>query len=211
MIECEKAVSSDIPAIAELYQSAFPDALLAVFGKSRLPSAVVTDLLGALYRHDPSGFIVARDGGRLAGFIIVSSNRQRLAKGLLREGTLTTLVLRWIMGRYPGLGLRFVPRLAVLAWNYWKAEKNPAADRPAMAQVLSIVVAPEMQRRGIGQRLTELALAALRQARVTLVRLEVDAAKEAPIRLYQKMGFKEIARLPTPRGLALVMTCRLSF
>jgi ribosomal protein S18 acetylase RimI-like enzyme len=208
VIQYGQALPSDLPAIAELYQDAFPEALLAVFGRPRLPTVLVVDALTGVYESDPEAFGVAKEGDSLAGFIIMASDRRRLGKDLFFGGTLRRLAFRWVTGRYPGLGAAWTLRLARLVLDYLRAEKTPNFPNP-MAQVLSIVVSPASQRRGIGRRLTELALDHLRQARIPSVRLEVDAAKTAPVHLYRKMGFQEAGRLPTPRGPALVMILAL--
>jgi ribosomal protein S18 acetylase RimI-like enzyme len=222
VISYENAVPADLPAITELFQNAFPEALLAVFGNKRLPPAALLDLLEEVYACEREGFWVARqatgearplgaarDEGRLAGFILVTYSLGRLYRRLIFEGTLGRMARRWVTGRYAGLGFAFVPRLAKLWWDYRKVEKRSVNSGADVAQILSIVVDPAQQRRGIGEALTEKAIHYLRGKKVAIVRLEVDAAKIGPVRLYEKLGFKEVARLPTPRGPALVMTLHL--
>ena len=209
VIEYGQARIEDVPAIADLFQRGFPEAIAAVFGMPRLPAELLRDLFRGIFGHEPSGFIVAREGARLVGFSIVTSHLRSLVQDLLLNGTIMTMLRRWIGGRYRGLGGRFVPRLLKLWWDYRRVEKAPWAEEGPLAQWLSIVVDPAVRGQGIGHRLIEETLAYLRKTPARIVRLEVDAAKPGPIHLYQKFGFQEAARLPTPRGPALVMRLHL--
>ena len=62
-----------------------------------------------------------------------------------------------------------------------------AADE---AEVLSIGVAPEWQRRGIGRHMAEGLVRAARRAEVKRLFLEVAADNDAAIALYEGLGFK---------------------
>jgi ribosomal protein S18 acetylase RimI-like enzyme len=87
-------------------------------------------------------------------------------------------------------------------------DQDLAAKKP-LAQVITIVVAPGHQRQGIGRTLSERAIAYLKNTPARAVRLEVDAAKAAPIALYKKLGFVQRAVIPSPRGPAIIMTLPL--
>ena len=62
-----------------------------------------------------------------------------------------------------------------------------AADE---AEILSIGVAPEWQRRGIGRHMAEGLVRAARRAEVKRLFLEVAADNDAAITLYEGLGFK---------------------
>jgi ribosomal-protein-alanine N-acetyltransferase len=66
-----------------------------------------------------------------------------------------------------------------------------AADE---AEILSIGVAPEWQRRGIGRRMVEGLVRASRRAEVARLFLEVAADNAAAIALYKSLGFKVAGR-----------------
>lgn len=205
MVTYENAQPVDIPAIAELYQQAFPEALEAVFGKARLPARAVEDVFSSLYHIEPGGFLVARETERAVGCEVVVRSLKSLERQLWR-GEIWRWAGHWLGGRYSGLGLGFIPRLIKAAWDY----RGASLSDGDMAQVLTVIVDPHDQGRGIASRLTELSLAYLKTTSASHVRLEVDAAKPGPIHLYQKFGFREIARIPSPRGPALVMTLSLN-
>lgn len=64
-----------------------------------------------------------------------------------------------------------------------------AADE---AEILSVGVAPELQRRGLGRRLVEGLVRAVKRAESRRLFLEVAADNEAAYALYRGLGFKQI-------------------
>jgi len=66
-----------------------------------------------------------------------------------------------------------------------------AADE---AEILTLGVAPEVQRRGVGQLLVEALKRAAKQAEAKRMFLEVAASNEAAIELYSALNFKETGR-----------------
>ena len=208
MVEYGPAHLSDLPALAELFQQAFPDALLAVFGRKHIPAQAVEDVFRGVYEFEPRGFMVARDNSRICGFILVTQDLDRLRTYFLKKGPLFKMLRNELMGKYRGLGLAFIPRLLKAWWDYRSGDKHPDEEKP-MAQELSIVVDPAYRGKGIGKELSREALDYLRASPARSIRLEVDAAKKVPINLYKSIGFVEKATIPSPRGPALVMTMKL--
>lgn len=208
MLSIVPAAFSELPAVAELFQQAFPEALTSVFGRPRLPASAVEDVLAIIDGFEPMGFLVAKEETRVVGMMIVVSDLSRFYGALWVRGGFLKLLSRWLTGRYRGLGFGFMPRL----WRAWRdyrsGDRHPVRERP-LAQVLSIVVDQAHQGQGIGKALSERALAYLRGTPARVVRLEVDGAKAAPIALYKKFGFVERATIRSPRGPALVMTLQL--
>ncbi|MGQ0672990.1 MAG: ribosomal protein S18-alanine N-acetyltransferase [Hyphomicrobium sp.] len=64
-----------------------------------------------------------------------------------------------------------------------------AADE---AEILSVGVAPELQRRGLGRRLVEGLMRAVKRAESRRLFLEVAADNEAAYALYRGLGFKPV-------------------
>ena len=203
MIDYAPARRAEIPRVAALFQDAFPDALRAVFGRAPIPARAVEDVWDAVYRFEPGGFLVARSSDRVVGVEVAVSDLRQLHRHLLWRGSLFVWMFRWLTGRYAGLGWQWVGRLACLIWDYRSLESP--APKDSFAQLLTIIVDKEYQCRGIGKTLTDQSLAYLKSRKVHTVRLEVDAAKIHAIRLYESAGFREIRRMPTPRGPAVVM------
>jgi ribosomal-protein-alanine N-acetyltransferase len=84
------------------------------------------------------------------------------------------------------------------------------------AEILSVAVAPEYRRRGIGRRLLEETLKHLYEEGANGIHLEVEDSNPAAIALYRRMEFRESGRRPgyyaqgrdSPAG-ALVMLRQL--
>ncbi|MHC5655139.1 ribosomal protein S18-alanine N-acetyltransferase [Stappia sp. ICDLI1TA098] len=64
-----------------------------------------------------------------------------------------------------------------------------AADE---AEILTIAVDPRQRRRGIGAKLLRAVFQRLYADRVAMLFLEVDAANEAALALYRRLGFRQV-------------------
>jgi ribosomal-protein-alanine N-acetyltransferase len=64
------------------------------------------------------------------------------------------------------------------------------------AEILTITVAPEWQRRGLGRQLMDAVLARSHSDRAESVFLEVDETNAVAIRLYRKLGFFQVGGRP---------------
>lgn len=62
------------------------------------------------------------------------------------------------------------------------------------AEVLTVAVSPDQQRRGFGARLVSAVMAALRDEGARSLFLEVDAGKAGAIALYESLGFMRVGR-----------------
>lgn len=60
-------------------------------------------------------------------------------------------------------------------------------------RVMNVAVAPEMRRRGIARALVERAMAAGREGGAERALLEVRASNEGARRLYERLGFRQVA------------------
>ena len=89
-----------------------------------------------------------------------------------------------------------------------------ARDLGDECEILSIGVAPEARRSGIGRRLLEAALAEARRRGTASVVLEVAADNSPARRLYRRLGFVRVGYRPRyyrrPGGLADALILRLS-
>jgi GNAT superfamily N-acetyltransferase len=78
-----------------------------------------------------------------------------------------------------------------------------SSDDPRTAELGRLVVAPDMQGRGRGSRLLELAEERLPEQVVDL-QLFTGERSLGNLRLYSRFGYRETHRTPTPGGYALV-------
>lgn len=85
-----------------------------------------------------------------------------------------------------------------------RPERNPKAAAGFVlarlvideAEILTIAVAPNMQRQGIGHSLMDAVLRHLHHERATSLFLEVDQANEAAQALYRRLGFVKVGDRP---------------
>lgn len=64
------------------------------------------------------------------------------------------------------------------------------------AELVSIAVAPGERRRGVGETLLRATLRRLRRAGCALCRLSVRTSNTGALRLYEKLGFRPVRRIP---------------
>ncbi|RCW87357.1 ribosomal protein S18-alanine N-acetyltransferase [Phyllobacterium bourgognense] len=80
------------------------------------------------------------------------------------------------------------------------------------AEILTIAVAPQSQRKGLGHALMDAALRYLHNARATMLFLEVDELNIPALALYRRLGFKQVGKRPgyyeTAAGRSAALTMR---
>ncbi|MHC1546949.1 ribosomal protein S18-alanine N-acetyltransferase [Phyllobacterium sp. K27] len=83
------------------------------------------------------------------------------------------------------------------------------------AEILTIAVAPQFQRKGIGHALMDAILRHLHNARASMLFLEVDELNTPALALYRRLGFKQVGKRPgyyeTPSGRSAALTMRRDF
>ena len=80
------------------------------------------------------------------------------------------------------------------------------------AEILTIAVTPQVQRRGLGHALMDAALRHLHNARASMLFLEVDELNAPALALYRRLGFKQVGKRPgyyeTAAGRSAALTMR---
>jgi ribosomal protein S18 acetylase RimI-like enzyme len=142
---------------------------------------------------DHVAFVAQDNSGALIGFVVGVSHQSDFFARLARR--------RWFAFAIASLGAairrpKIIPRL-------FRALSYPKTSQAAAAQALltDIAVVPEMNGRGIGQRLVTHLLIAMKQKNVDSVSLVTDRdANERVNRLYQRLGFQIARTYATPEG-----------
>ncbi|PSH57362.1 GNAT family N-acetyltransferase [Phyllobacterium sophorae] len=80
------------------------------------------------------------------------------------------------------------------------------------AEILTIAVTPQAQRRGLGHALMDATLRHLHNARAGMLFLEVDELNAPALALYRRLGFKQVGKRPgyyqTASGRSAALTMR---
>jgi ribosomal-protein-alanine N-acetyltransferase len=83
------------------------------------------------------------------------------------------------------------------------------------AEILTIAVAPQAQRKGLGHALMDATLRHLHNARASMLFLEVDELNTPALALYRRLGFKQVGKRPgyyeTATGRSAALTMRRDF
>jgi ribosomal protein S18 acetylase RimI-like enzyme len=140
-------------------------------------------------RHPELAFVAETDDGRVAGYVVGAADSDRF-ETWFRERGWPRFAARW---PEPAAGLSRQDGL--LRYAYARGgEPNPyAAEFPAH---LHIDLLPELQGKGLGRRLIEELVAALRAAGVSGVHAIPLAGNEGAVAFYRRLGFSEVLREP---------------
>lgn len=152
---------------------------------------------------EPSGFLAAREDGRLVGYAIFVSSLKRVQ----RHAVLSGAIFRWAFAALRGgFGLRMsaLPRILLNKLSFVRSGGRYRATGDA--QLINIAVDPTAHGRGIATALVMAGLQAMRDLGVPEIRLEVRPWNTAALRLYEKTGWHQAGRTRDLEGEWVVMT-----
>lgn len=151
---------------------------------------------------EPRGFLGAYVDGELAGYAIFVPSLKRVQREALRSGA----AFRWVIAALRGgFGLRFSAIPRIVANKVLFLRSGGRYRSKGDAQLLNIAVVPAHQGKGIATALVRAGLRAMRELRVSEVRLEVRPWNEQAVRVYRKTGWREAGRTRDMEGEWLVM------
>ncbi len=128
--------------------------------------------------------LVAEVAGRVTGMALAYDSRDR-ALGELRTGLL-------LIRRLPLRTLR-------LAGLLLRAQRVVGRLRPDEYYLSNIAVYPDLRGRGLGARLLQAVESSALRTGCRRVTLDAESDNEAAIRLYTRLGYSPVARLPILR------------
>lgn len=198
--------SSDIPAIASIFMSAFPESIDHYYLGKPAPAKPFRDIYAFLATAEHSNFLVHEESGQVLGYIVVPRNMGLLWIKSILSGHLFLWAFNWFTGQY-SLSLPRV--LTTLGNKLLFAAHSFGRFARGHAQVLSVAVAPEAQGQGIGRKLVQAGLDLLRSQGVSLVKLEVRPENTPARRIYASLGFEEVGVSYDSQGKWVVMTALL--
>ena len=154
---------------------------------SSLGAGFVTALYEAIAEDENSFGFVAVEDNDVLGFVAFSTNLSKLYKHLALK---KCFKFGFILFRKM-LSIQIVKKI----WaNIFYPKKMKQMSLPD-AELLSIVVAPQGQGKGIAKQLIESGFEQCRKAGIDKVKVLVAAANEPANRLYHKSGFKLTTQL----------------
>ena len=194
----------DLPDCAELYQTAFEPAIQAIFNIPRLPDELVQSVFKLLYQIEPTGIRVLQDGNQVIGFLVLTTNLNALPCRIIIQPLFWRIVFKRIFGYYQEPGYGFIRRLWKLNRDYQRHLKSIPLKKP-VSQILTIVIHQNYRGQSWGRKLMEAGVNYWETTPSPILKLEVDEANLAALKLYQSLGFKTIGVIETPRGPAQIM------
>lgn len=164
-------------AVAELHVTGISSGFISSLGVD-----FVTLLYMAIARSDSSFGFVGQDGGKISGFVAMTANLGGLYKtAILRAGPRLGLLLAVRVLSSGGLKKVFETLL-------YPARKSIRAL--PCAELLSVVVAEDRRRSGIGTALIQRGLAECHRRGIERLKVLVGAGNEAANSMYLKSGFE---------------------
>ncbi len=147
----------------------------------------VTFLYDAIVKSKSSLGVVAVRNEKVIGFVAFTTNLNKLYKSIIRRKGLKFALL--LAGNV--LSLRRIKKIFETLFYPSRIKKM---NLPA-AELLSIAVAPEEQRKGLAGQLIEKGLRLYRKTGVDKVKVLIGADNKAGNKLYLKSGFELIGQI----------------
>jgi ribosomal protein S18 acetylase RimI-like enzyme len=149
----------------------------------------------------PNGFIAARDDGKLVGYAIFVPS----LKEVQRRAILSGAVFRWTWNTLLRGELQASKISRIVRNKFLFIAGGQRFRTKGDAQLLNVAIDPAAQGRGLAKQLVLSGMAAMRNANVPEVRLEVRPWNKAALAVYEKTGWREAGRTRDLEGEWLVM------
>ena len=147
----------------------------------------VTSLYDAIVKSKSSLGVVAVRNEKVIGFVAFTTNLNKLYKSIIRRKGLKFALL--LAGNV--LSLRRIKKIFETLFYPARMKKM---NLPS-AELLSIAVAPEEQRKGLAGQLIEKGLRLYRKTGVDKVKVLIGADNKAGNKLYLKSGFELVGQI----------------
>ena len=199
---------ADLPQVAELFLFSFAETIKHLYGaniprKDALQEAL-QDFFGFLLKEEPGAFWVIRrkedTEQKLSGYLVVSADLVYLWRRAVWGGYIFRWAAKFMTGAY-GLSWRALGHLLINKMVFWRSSRF----QPCRAQILSLAVAENCRRQGLGRALLQKGITYLRKQSRHRIKLEVRPWNKAALRLYQSCGFTRAGTTRDTQGEWLVM------
>jgi len=175
-----------------LPEHAFQTAKLHMYGISTgFISSLGIDFVTALYEaiaQSKSSFgFVAQENNSVLGFVAFTTNINKLYKSVIARSGLKFAFL--LAGKMFSL-----QKIRKVLETLFYPSRIKKLELPA-AELLSIVVAPESQGKGLGRQLLQKGLAECEKRNIDKVKVLVGADNEPANKLYLRCGFEPVSQM----------------
>jgi len=173
-------------------------------------------------REERQGFLIARQQGLPAGFIICTASQRRLRRRSIRGGYWLQWALKGALGWYgfrPAL-LKQLARIPLTFFGLCRGSrsgthggngKGPApSQKPADAHIYSVVTLPSFRRQGIASGLIAACESYLRHCGKGRVSIAVLKENFPARRTYEKAGYRMVGETVESLGVAFQMEKAIS-
>lgn len=177
-----------VKKIAELHVKAFPSFFLTQLGVPFLKT-----LYTGYLEDDDSGIIVAKEDGRLIGFVAYSNDYPRFYKGLVKHH-----IVKFAFCSL-GAAIRHPSFIKRLLGAFKKSDSVVKEEK--YVELASICVDPAIESRGVGSKMIDYLKDLVDFRRYAYINLETDAdGNDGVNKFYVKNGFELEREYTTPEG-----------
>ncbi len=182
LMKLRPITSIDVSAVAALHVSGISTGFISSLGID-----FVTALYEAIAKNKSSFGFVAEENDKVLGFVAFTTNINKLYKSvILKKGWRFALLLAGKM-----FSLKRIKKVFETLFYPSRIKKM---NLPS-AELLSIVVADESQRKGLGLQLLQKGLAGCAKRGIDKVKVLVGADNKPANELYQKCGFEFVGQI----------------
>lgn len=204
-MEIVPATTQHLDAVVDIFAAAFYDSISFFTPLDLKIKVALKDFFQLLLSVFGSGFMVAVEKGQVLGYIVMAPDIRRLWLAAILSGFFLKLAARTI-GRTYGVSLATIYKIVKNKLYYMRFEI--ATD--SCGQLLSIGVAPEHQKKGIGRKLIAAGISYLIAHDVSRIKLEVRPNNASATHLYTDFGFRPVGQAKDLQGNWIIMVKELN-
>lgn len=177
-VEVGEVMARELNHVSEIHFRALPDDFLPSLGLDFLQKVYYP----AAVKSSHAGTLVARQRGRVVGFVTIAWDSPQFTRDVLGG---RYLLLGWYALRAFFLRPVVFLRSFEVLWSALFSKPDPVK-----AEIVFIAVSPEHQKRGIGAMLVSAALEYLKGQRGIHCRTKTLASNRGVIHMYEKLGWR---------------------